>query len=157
MPTDESGTILLSDVDYLDTWKEMEKCVDLGLVRSLGMSNFNSEQLQRVIDESRIKPVNLQIECNPYINQKKLRDFCKERNIVVTAYSPLGSPDSPFLKPNTPKLLDDPKLIEIGNRFGKSVAQVILKYLVSISLMINIHMLYKVIIYFFVILSLTSN
>lgn len=131
MPTDESGTILLSDVDYMDTWKEMEKCVDLGLVHSLGMSNFNSQQLQRVIDESRIKPVNLQFECNPYMNQKKLRNFCKERNIVVTAYSPLGSPDSPFLKPNTPKLLDDPKLKEIGERLSKSVAQVILRYLVQ--------------------------
>ncbi|KAJ9579564.1 hypothetical protein L9F63_004749 [Diploptera punctata] len=131
MPADESGNIILSDVDYMDTWREMEKCVDLGLVRSLGMSNFNSEQLQRVIDESRIKPVNLQCECNPYINQKKLRNFCKERNIVFTAYSPLGSSDSPFLKPGTPKLLDDPQLLEIGQRLGKSGAQIILRYLVQ--------------------------
>ncbi|PSN47618.1 Alcohol dehydrogenase [NADP(+)] A [Blattella germanica] len=132
IPTDEFGNIILSDVDYMDTWKEMENCVNLGLVRSIGLSNFNSQQLQRVIDESCIKPMCLQVEINPYLNQSKLRAFCRERSIVITAYSPLGSPDSPFLKPGTPKLLEDAKLIEIGNRVGKSVSQVILRYLVQL-------------------------
>ncbi|PSN47617.1 Alcohol dehydrogenase [NADP(+)] A [Blattella germanica] len=106
MPKTPDGKFVYSDVDYVDTWAELEKCVDQGLVRSLGLSNFNSKQLNRVLKIARIKPVNLQVECNPYLNQKKLINFCKKFDITVTGYSPLGSPDSPFLKPGTPRLLD---------------------------------------------------
>lgn len=80
-----------SDVDYMDTWRAMEKLVDLGIVKSIGISNFNSEQVDRVVNESRIKPVSNQVECSPNINQKKLTAFCKERDVVVVAYSPLGN------------------------------------------------------------------
>jgi len=58
---DAAGKIIMSDDDYVDTWKEMEKCVDLGLTKSIGISNFNSEQSQRVLDIARIKPVTNQV------------------------------------------------------------------------------------------------
>ena len=57
----KDGKIQYSDVDYLDTWKEMEKLVDQGLTKSIGVSNFNSEQLERVLANARIKPVTNQV------------------------------------------------------------------------------------------------
>jgi hypothetical protein len=73
----------------------------------------------------------LQVECHPYLNQSKLIAFCKERGIVITAYCPLGSPNS-IAKADFPAPLNDPKLQEIAKKHGKSVAQIILRYLVSI-------------------------
>lgn len=73
----------------------------------------------------------LQVECNPYLTQKKLISFCKSRGIIVTGYSPMGSPDSPYFKVGMPRLLEDPKLKEVAQLVGKSVGQVVLRYLVS--------------------------
>jgi diketogulonate reductase-like aldo/keto reductase len=72
----------------------------------------------------------LQVEFHPYLNQTKLIAFCKERGIVVTSYSPLGSPNT-IAKAESPAPLKDPKLQEIAKKHGKSVAQIILRYLVS--------------------------
>jgi len=58
---EEDGKVLYSDADYVDTWKEMEKLVDQGLTKSIGVSNFNSEQLERVLANARIKPVTNQV------------------------------------------------------------------------------------------------
>jgi aldehyde reductase len=60
-PVDENGKLIYSDVDYVDTWKAMEACVQKGLARSIGVSNFNSQQLQRVLDVCSIKPVTNQV------------------------------------------------------------------------------------------------
>lgn len=57
MPKDENGKLIPSDVDYVDTWRALEECVKLGLTKSIGLSNFNSEQIQRVLDIATIKPV----------------------------------------------------------------------------------------------------
>lgn len=119
-----------SDVDYLDTWKAMEKLVDLGLVKCLGVSNFNSQQVERVLKEGRIKPITNQVECLPTYNQKKLIKFCKERDIVVVAYLPLGHP-IPAKK--TPAFLYDEKLHAIARKHNKSAAQIVLRYLVSVN------------------------
>lgn len=106
----------------------MEKLVDLGLVKSIGASNFNSEQIERLIREARIKPVTNQVECSPKFNQKKLTQFCKDRGVVVVAYSPLGQP-----KPNetTPEFLCSPKVLEIAQKHNKTPAQIVLRYLVG--------------------------
>ena len=58
---EEDGKVQYSDADYLDTWKEMEKLVDQGLAKSIGVSNFSSEQLERVLANARIKPVTNQV------------------------------------------------------------------------------------------------
>lgn len=66
------------------------------------------------------------------MNNKKLISFCKARNITITAYFPLGSPSRPWAKPDEPVLLEDPKLREIAKRYNKSIAQVIIRYLIDI-------------------------
>lgn len=132
-PVDDKGKVIYSDIDYLDTWKEMEKCVEMGLVKSIGISNFNSEQIERLLSSSKIKPVMNQIEAHPNLNNKRLINFCKERNIEITAYSPLGSPARPWAKPGDPVLrLSDERLIEIAKKYNKTVPQIIFRYLIHI-------------------------
>lgn len=70
----------------------MEKQLDAGLTKSIGISNFNIKQITRILENSRIRPANLQIELHAYNQQKELVAFCKKNGITVTAYSPLGSP-----------------------------------------------------------------
>uniref|UniRef100_A0A0K8TNU1 Putative aldo/keto reductase family n=1 Tax=Tabanus bromius TaxID=304241 RepID=A0A0K8TNU1_TABBR len=127
-PKNDKGEILFSDVDYLDTWKEMEKLVDDGLCKSIGLSNFNKRQIERVLGACRIQPGTNQVECHPYLNQKRLIDFCKSKNISVTAYSPLGSPNRPWAQPGDPVLLEDPKITSIASKYKKSPAQILIRY-----------------------------
>lgn len=127
-PRDEAGNLVYSDIHYNETWPELEKCVDDGLVRSIGLSNFNSKQITEVYNGARIKPAVLQVEAHPYLIQKELIAHCQNLNMIFTAYSPLGSPDRPWAKAGEPSLLEDPKLIAIGKKYGKSPAQVCIKW-----------------------------
>lgn len=69
----------------------MEEMVKVGLAKSIGVSNFNKSQIQRLIDNSTIKPSNVQVEVHVYFQQHDLINFCQENGIAVTAYAPLGS------------------------------------------------------------------
>jgi len=130
-PTNPDGTTAYSNVDYLDTWKAMEAVNKKGLAKSIGVSNFNKKQLERLIANSSVVPANNQIEIHPYLVQSKLSEFCKSKGITVTAYSPLGSPDRPWAKPGDPQLLEDPKIKELAAKYKKTPAQVVLKYQVQ--------------------------
>ena len=130
-PVDDTGKTAYSDAHFKTTWKVMEDCVEKGLTKSIGLSNFNSKQLSEVLSDCKIKPVVNQVECHPYLNQTKLSDFCKERDVVITAYSPLGSPDRPWAKPGDAQLFEDLKLKQIADKYKKTVAQVLLRYQVD--------------------------
>lgn len=127
-PIFKNGTYAFADIDYLDTWRAMEELMKNGKIRSIGISNFNSQQIDRLLSVAKIKPVLNQIECHPNFNQHKLLRFCADRNITVTAYSPLGRPHS-----GTKNLaINDPKVIEIAAAHNKSPNQVVLRYTVRI-------------------------
>ncbi|MEE6525738.1 hypothetical protein FKM82_025943, partial [Ascaphus truei] len=93
-PTDENGTVVFDQTDLLQTWEALEACKDAGLVKSIGVSNFNRRQLESILNKPGLKhkPVCNQVECHPYLNQKEMLEFCKLKNIVVVAYGVLGSP-----------------------------------------------------------------
>ncbi|CAH1175842.1 unnamed protein product [Phaedon cochleariae] len=115
--------------DFVKTWRGMERCVELKLAKSIGLSNFNSKQVQRILDNCKIKPVMNQIEVNPYFNNKQLIKFCKERQLAIQGYSPLGSPARPWIKPGDPVVdLKTPEVEGIGKKYGKTGPQVILRY-----------------------------
>ncbi|KAK6632597.1 hypothetical protein RUM43_013365 [Polyplax serrata] len=130
-PVDETGKTAYSDAHFKNTWKAMEECVNKGLTKSIGVSNFNSQQLADILSICTIKPVVNQIECHPYLNQMKLSEFCRERDVLITAYSPLGSPDRPWAKPGDAQLMDDEKLKQVAQKYNKTVAQVLIRYQVD--------------------------
>lgn len=77
---------------FLFYLKVMEECQKEGLIRNLGLSNFNEKQIENIIKNTQLKPQVLQVELHAYFQQLQLRKFCKDNNIVLTAYAPLGSP-----------------------------------------------------------------
>lgn len=115
-PKNAKGETAFSLVDYLDTWKEMENSVDAGLTKSIGVSNFNAKQIDRVVTNCRIKPVTNQVECHPYLTQVKLGEHCGDKGIILTAYSPLGSPARPWVKDDDWVLMEDPKVRDMSGR-----------------------------------------
>ncbi len=79
------------NVTLADTWKALEKLVDLKLTRSIGISNFNQSQTDEILQIARIKPALNQIELHPYLNQLEMRQYCAKHNIVITSYCPLSN------------------------------------------------------------------
>uniref|UniRef100_A0A8C0JBA5 NADP-dependent oxidoreductase domain-containing protein n=1 Tax=Chelonoidis abingdonii TaxID=106734 RepID=A0A8C0JBA5_CHEAB len=114
-PTKSSSTSLFS-------WQTMEKLVDEGLVKSVGVSNFNVSQLERLLSVCRIKPAANQVELHPYLTQPQLVEYCKSKGIVLIAYSPFGCPNSPV------PLLENPTVNEIAQKHGKTSAQVLIRF-----------------------------
>ncbi|CAH0404275.1 unnamed protein product [Chilo suppressalis] len=120
-----------SDVDFMETWRGLEDAMKQGLTKAIGVSNFNEEQLKRMLEEATVKPAALQIEIHPQIVQKDLVDFAQENGIVVMAYSPFGSLVSRFGMQMPGPKMDDPVLTEIANKYKKTTLQVVLRWLVD--------------------------
>jgi diketogulonate reductase-like aldo/keto reductase len=116
--------VIPSDTDFLDTWEAMEDLVIAGLVKNIGVSNFNHKQLEKILDKPnlRFKPITNQIECHPYLAQKKLISFCQARDVSVTAYRPLGGSCGGI------DLLNDPMVQIIARKHNKSPAQILIRF-----------------------------
>ncbi|KAF0040829.1 hypothetical protein F2P81_006727 [Scophthalmus maximus] len=110
----------------------MEALQASGKVKSIGVSNFSILQLERLLALCRVPPAVNQVELHPYLVQRDMIDFCKSKNIVLTAYSPFGSPARPpemirgDVDPH--QLLQDPVVAEIARKHRRSSAQVLLRY-----------------------------
>ena len=113
------------------SWEAMEKCKDAGLVKSIGVSNFNSRQLEKILNKPglKYKPVCNQVECHLYLNQRKLLNYCKSKDIVLVAYCALGSQrPKRWVDPSSPVLLNDPILCDMAKKHKRSPAQIALRY-----------------------------
>ncbi|KAF7846988.1 hypothetical protein BT93_L3510 [Corymbia citriodora subsp. variegata] len=111
--------------DYESVWKAMEECQKLGLAKSIGVSNFSCKKLEKLLSISEIPPAVNQVEVNPLWQQQKLREFCKEKGIHITAYSPLGAKGTLW---GSDRVMKSEVLQEIAEAKGKTLAQVCLRW-----------------------------
>lgn len=101
-----------------ETWKVLEQLYEEKLVRAIGVSNFLEHHLEELSVKGNIAPAVNQFECNPYLTRRELRRYCKEHGIVSEAWSPLGRGAA----------FDEPVLKELADKYGKTAAQIILRY-----------------------------
>ncbi|BDD03457.1 aldo/keto reductase [Aureibacter tunicatorum] len=129
-PESSNDLLTLEDVPLLETWLAMEKLVNKGLVKHIGVSNFNIPKLQNLIDHANIKPEMNQVEIHPFHSQTDLVDFCQANDILMTAYAPLGSNDrSAAIKgKNEKSLLENDTIINIAQKIKATPAQVLLAW-----------------------------
>ncbi|CAJ0948366.1 unnamed protein product [Ranitomeya imitator] len=138
-PVDEDGQLIFHNTDIRDTWEAMERCKDAGLVKSIGVSNFNRRQIELILNKPglRHKPVCNQVECHIYLNQRKLLDFCISQGIVLVGYSILGSSrDEKWIDQNSPVILEDPVLVTIAKKHNKTPAQVAIRYFLQLGVVV---------------------
>lgn len=125
-PLDSNGVLITAKVSIRETWEAMQELVGLGLVKAIGVSNFTTPMLVDLLTYAKIVPAVNQIELHPYNQQTKLIEFCRQQNIAVTAYSPLGSQTE--MNNGKPALLEDVKINEIAIAYGKTPSQVLLRW-----------------------------
>ncbi|KQT51475.1 hypothetical protein ASG47_00800 [Devosia sp. Leaf420] len=105
---------------YADTWRALVEAKKQGKVRSIGVSNFLPEHIQRIIDETGVVPAVNQLELHPAYQQRDIREWHRDKDIQIECYSPLGGQES--------KLLEDETIKGIADAHGKSTAQVIIRW-----------------------------
>jgi aldehyde reductase len=124
-PRDRDGNVLYdAGVTLLDTWGAMESLVDRGRCRAIGLSDVSLSKLLPIYESARIKPAVVQVEAHPYLPETDLLEFCKEKGIVLLAFAPLGHGARPGP-------LEDPVVLAIAARVGKTPAQVLLAWAVQ--------------------------
>jgi diketogulonate reductase-like aldo/keto reductase len=124
-PRDEQGQVIYdSGVTLVETWRAMERLVDEGHCRSIGLSDITLEKLREVVAAARIKPSVVQVESHPYLPEWELLEFCREHGIVLQAFAAVGHGLEP-------KLIEDPVITAIAERVHKTPAQVLLAWAVQ--------------------------
>ena len=106
--------------NYVAGYKQMEKACQEGKVRAIGLSNFTVEQIREILQICQVKPAVLQTEVHPYSQEKELKKFLAQEGMVIQAWYPLGHGDK--------ALLEEPLFAELGQKYGKSSAQIILRW-----------------------------
>lgn len=102
---------------FIDTYRALEKLLADGLVRAIGVSNFQIHHLEKLMEETNVVPAVNQVECHPRLRQKALHDFCKSQGIALEAWAPLMKGE-----------LDHPVLLRLAEKYGKTPAQVVLRW-----------------------------
>ena len=106
--------------DYLGAWKDMEKTVKDGLVKSIGLSNFESHRLEEVLEQATIYPSVLQVECHPYYQQKELKKRIAKYGTVIESWYPIGHGDK--------GLIEEPLFTRLAKKYHKTNVQIILRW-----------------------------
>lgn len=124
---DKNGFLITEKVSIAETWEAMEELVEAGLVKAIGVANFTVPMLSDLLSYCKIKPAVNQVEMHVYLQQPELLEFCQNNDIVVTAYSPLGTPGNLKGK-GFPVLMEDTTINEIARSHNKTPAQVLLRW-----------------------------
>ncbi len=120
------------DVPLSQTWEAMQDQNKNGLAKHIGVSNFNQAKLKELFALPGQRPEMNQVELHPYLPQNQLVAFCKENELLVTSYSPLGSPDSRAEKhAQDPKLLEDGAVMSIAQKHGATLGQVLISWSIA--------------------------
>lgn len=106
--------------NYMAGYRQLEKAYKEGKVKAIGVSNFFGEELKEILEKSEIKPQVVQVEAHPYFTQDELREIIKPYNIKIMAWYPLGHGDK--------SLIEEPIFAELGTKYYKSNAQIILRW-----------------------------
>jgi alcohol dehydrogenase (NADP+) len=124
-PKDERGRVIYdSGVTLVETWRALERLVDDGQCKSIGLSDISLERLEEIVAAARIKPAVVEVESHPYHPQWELFDFCRQHGIVLLAFAALGHGMEP-------KLLENPVITTIAQRAHKTPAQVALAWAIQ--------------------------
>jgi len=124
-PRDARGQVIYDPgVTLVETWAALERLVDEGRCRAIGLSNVNLEKLQEVVDAARIKPAVVEVESHPYLPESPLLEYCQRNGIVLLAFAALGHAMEP-------RLLDHPAIVAIARRMSKTPAQVALAWAIQ--------------------------
>ena len=124
-PTNEQGEpIYDSGVTLIETWHAMERLVDEGRCKFIGLSDITLPKLKEIVAIARIKPAVVEVECHPYLPEWELLEFCQQHGIVLLAFAPLGHGMEP-------RITDDPVINAIAQRVDKTPAQVALAWSVQ--------------------------
>ena len=129
-PEGPEDFLSLDEVPLTETWSAMEEAVEKGIVKHIGVSNFNTKKIDHLVKESKIKPEMNQVEMHPYLPQNGLSKFCRSNGIHMTAYSPLGSGDrsSSMKNEDEPDLFEDSTIIQIAKKHSCTPAQVLISW-----------------------------
>jgi alcohol dehydrogenase (NADP+) len=124
-PRDQDGNVVYDrGVTLLETWEAMESLVDRGRCQAIGLSDIHLDRLLPLYESARRKPAVIQVEAHPYHPQTELLEFCKEKGIVLLAFAPLGHGARPGP-------IEDPVILSIAARVGKTPAQVLLAWAIQ--------------------------
>ncbi|PRQ41301.1 putative oxidoreductase [Rosa chinensis] len=115
----------LLPMDFKSVWEAMEECQKLGLTKAIGVSNFSCKKIEILLSTAIIPPAVNQVEMNPLWQQKKLKEFCERKGIIITAYSPLGAKATPW---GTNGVMECETLKQIAETKRKTLAQVCLRW-----------------------------
>ncbi|MES2014664.1 MAG: aldo/keto reductase [Patescibacteria group bacterium] len=124
---DDNGVLVMEKIPIRETWEAMEELVQGGLVKAIGVANFTAPMLIDVLSYASLPPAMNQIEIHPYFQQTRLIEFCHNKNIAVTAYSPLGSPGN-FAPKGFPLVLEDAVIKKIADTHQKTSAQIVIRW-----------------------------
>ncbi|CAG9834807.1 unnamed protein product [Diabrotica balteata] len=113
----------------LRIWRKLEEQVDAGRAKYIGLSNFTVEQIEYIVQNARIKPVNLQVQLHFYGQRKELVEYCKKNNITVVAWSPLGSPGNKH--GGGLDIMENDTVKQIAKKYNKLPAQIALRFLIQ--------------------------
>ncbi|GMT22134.1 hypothetical protein PFISCL1PPCAC_13431, partial [Pristionchus fissidentatus] len=124
-----------NEIDYLDTWKVLEKYCKSGQLKAIGLSNFNAKQVARVCANAEIKPSDLQVELHIYWPQHELQQFCSKQGMTLTSFASLGSPGRLTFRPDDDwpvgNPMEDTIVVELSKKYNKTPAQILLRHLIQ--------------------------